>query len=211
MTASRTRVKLCGMQGIDDVTTAVEAGADAIGVISQVSVDSPREVDTDVAARIIDHTPPFVTSVLVTMPKNLEEARTIMDALAPDAIQIHGDLPADVAESLARDYTVIRAFDVTERDAILAHDGIVDALLIDSTDERGGGGTGRTHDWDRTRRYVEALESPVILAGGLSPENVEDAIEEVRPYAVDVASGIEGPHGKDTRAMNRFVAAAGGQ
>lgn len=210
MSSARTRVKLCGMQDPSDVQAAVAAGADAVGVINEITVESSREVSTSIAQRVLEATPLFVTGVLVTMPRTVGDARASLDQLNPDAIQIHGDLSRDETAEIAESYAVIRAFDVAESDAIVAHDGVVDALLIDSTDERGAGGTGHTHDWGRTRSYVEELETPVILAGGLTPENVGEAIDQVQPYGVDVASGIEGPSGKEPAAMAQFVASTGG-
>ena len=93
-----------------------------------------------------------------------------------------------------------------------AHDDPADALVVDSLDESGAGGTGETHDWARTRALVGSLSSPVVLAGGLTPGNVADAVETVDPFAVDVASGVEADPGrKDPAAVSAFVRAAGGR
>lgn len=208
-----TRVKVCGLTSRGDVAAAVEAGVDAIGAIVDVSVDSPREITADEARRLFDDAPPFVTTVLVTMPESVERAMELTNAVGPDAIQIHGELsPASVGELRATvDADVIVAVDATEPERADAFGAVADAILLDSTDQSGAGGTGRTHDWDRARTIREKLGVPVLLAGGLTPDVVDRAIETVDPYAVDVASGVESSGGiKDHDAVADFVAATRG-
>lgn len=203
-----TRVKICGITNTTDLQAAAAAGADAIGVICGVPVDSPRELDADAARELIDLVPPFVTSVLVTMPSTVAEAVALAEEIRPDVVQIHGTLDATELQQLAEDHTVMRAVAVEEEELINTLDGIVDAILLDSPDEEGGGGTGMVHDWDSSRSLVRQLDTPVILAGGLTPENVEEAVKAVSPYGVDVASGVEVASGKDHEAIRRFVTAA---
>ena len=203
-----TRAKVCGLTRKDDLEVAVEAGADAVGVISEVPVETPREVSRERAAELLEAVPPLVTGVLVTMPESVEEAIDLVADVDPDAVQIHGGLePADL-EFLTNqvDADVIFAVDAEDVDALEGYDGVADALLVDSVDEDGGGGTGETHDWERTRAATEDLEAPVILAGGLEPGNVVGAIRTVEPFAVDVASGVEAEGGiKDHEAVRTFV------
>ncbi len=202
------RVKICGMTNPDDIGRAAAARADAIGLIAEVPVDTPREITPDRARELAATVPPFVTSVLVTMPQS-GDARALVDHVRPDAVQLHGDVSdADVA-AVREVATVIRAVDAGKDEAIRTA-AAADAILLDSTGPDSGGGTGETHDWDRARDYVEELDVPVILAGGLTPENVGAAVETVQPYGVDVASGVEGPDGKDHDAIAGFVAAAKG-
>ena len=204
------RVKLCGMPDADARDAAVAAGADAVGLVCDVPVDTPREIEPERAADLAASTPPFVAATLVTMVETVGETVDLAERVRPDALQVHAADPAEVA-TLAGDVraSVIAAVDL---DADLAaYAETADALLLDSTGEGGAGGTGRTHDWERSRTAVEDLDCPVVLAGGLTPENVPEAVRTVRPYAVDVASGIESAPGeKDPERMAAFAAAARG-
>lgn len=187
-----TRVKVCGITTAEDRDVAVAAGVDAIGVICDVPVDTPRAVEEGVAADLLDGVPPLVTGVLVTMPDAVEEAAALAEAVDPDAVQIHGGLSPSELGALRRRVNgpVIGAVDA-ESDDIGEYAAAADALLVDSLDAQGGGGTGETHAWARTRDVVSDLDLPVLLAGGLTPENVADAVETVRPFGVDVATGVE--------------------
>jgi phosphoribosylanthranilate isomerase len=203
-----TRVKVCGLTTESDLEAAVDAGADAVGIISDVSVDTPREVSTERAAMLAAATPPFVTSVLVTMPASPEDAIELIEAVEPDAIQIHGGIrPGDLAYLRAKlDVDVLLAVDADDPSVAETYDDVVDALLVDTVSEDGGGGTGETHDWNLTKTATADLESPLILAGGLTPENVGDAVRTAEPFAVDVASGVEERGGvKDVDAVRSFV------
>ncbi len=205
-----TRVKICGITSREDLELAVEAGADAVGLIVDVDVETAREITPDLALEIARTTPPFVTTVLVTMPDSPESTVGLADRIQPDVVQVHGDLtPGDLAYLSAKlPGDVIKA--VAPEDA-RDYETVADALLIDSLDESGAGGTGRTHEWERTRELVEELTAPVVLAGGLTPDNVAEATETVRPFAVDVASGVEAKPGrKDPDSVADFVRRAGG-
>lgn len=201
------RVKICGIRTRAELEMATTAGADAIGVLVDVPVDSPREIDVQQARAIVEQCPPFLTSVLVTMPSTLEETVSLVETVGADRLQLHGDCPHSTLEELAESLPVIRALESSDTAAIETARPIVDAFLLDSTDAAGGGGTGRTHDWDLAADRVARLDTPVILAGGLTPENVATAVTRVEPYGVDVASGVEGANGKDPNAVERFVAA----
>lgn len=203
---SRTKIKICGVTNTEDRDLVVDSGADAIGFVSDVSIDTPREVAPETAATLAGSLPPFVSSVLVTMPEGIHDALSLVERVCPDTIQVHGLAP-DAIDTLASetDASVSVVSAVTAADAP-RYETVADALLIDSLDENGAGGTGLTHDWDRTRDLVAELDAPVMLAGGLTPENVSRAVEVVRPYAVDVASGVESSGGKkDPDAVQSFV------
>jgi phosphoribosylanthranilate isomerase len=205
-----TRVKVCGITTEADLRAAVDAGADAVGIIADVPVDTPREVTVGRAASLVAAAPPFVTTVLVTMPTAPVQAVELAERVGPEAVQLHGDLAVgDVAHVAANaDAAVVKRVDAANADARRYGD-VVDALLVDSVDADGAGGTGRTHDWDATREFGASVEAPVVLAGGLTPENVADAVETVDPFAVDVASGVEATGGeKDHDAVRAFVANA---
>ncbi|WP_254545657.1 phosphoribosylanthranilate isomerase [Halomarina pelagica] len=206
-----TRVKLCGLTTRRDRDAAVDAGADAVGVISGVSVDTHREVDPGTAADLVAGTPEGVTTTLVTMPDSPGAAADLVERVRPDEVQVHGLSPEDVA-AIARavDAPVVAAVGADDPDAA-AYARAASALLVDTPSADGGGGTGETHDWTRTRAVVESADVPVVLAGGLTPENVAGAVETVRPFGVDAASGVERPNGeKDHGAMRAFVAAVRG-
>ncbi|WP_336135565.1 phosphoribosylanthranilate isomerase [Natronomonas amylolytica] len=204
-----TRVKICGITTREDLEMVVDAGADAVGFIADVSTDTPREISATRAVELARAAPPFVTTVLVTMAERPEATADLASRVQPDVVQVHGDLSSgDLAYLSAKvQGDVIKA--VSPEDAT-QYDTVADALLVDSLDESGAGGTGETHDWDRTAELVDSLASPVVLAGGLTPENVGEAVRRVEPFAVDVASGVEADPGrKDPDAVSAFVRAGG--
>ncbi|GAB3692618.1 phosphoribosylanthranilate isomerase [Halorubrum pallidum] len=206
------RVKVCGLARDADLRAAVEAGADAVGVITEVPVDSPREVEPAAAADLLADVPPFVTATLVTMPDSAERVVELVRTIGPDAVQLHGEwMPDEVRYIRAEtERKVILAVDAAEPDRAEELDAVADALVLDSTDESGAGGTGETHDWTRAGELADRLTSPVVLAGGLTPDTVAEAIRAADPFAVDVASGVELDGGrKDHNAVARFVANAG--
>jgi phosphoribosylanthranilate isomerase len=197
-----TRVKVCGLTREADLAAAVAAGTDAVGFVVDVPVDTPREVTAERAAALVAQVPPFVTSVLVTMPEDTERTRDLARTVGADVLQVHAASPEQVA-ALAETERVVTA--TTSGEATRYAD-VADALLVDSADESGAGGTGETHDWAATRALVDSLDVPVVLAGGLTPENVAEAVRAVRPFAVDVASGVEASGGvKDHDAVRAFV------
>lgn len=208
MNRGRVRVKICGHTRPADIDASIQAGADAIGVITDVSVETPRAVNRDTARDLLATIPPFVTGVAVTMPENATEALRVVDAVQPDALQVHGPFPPDELQILAAriDIPLIRALAVTDRDAIKVASEHADGILLDNVDDDGGGGTGEQTDWTRAAELVRAVPTPIILAGGLTPDTVADAIRTVRPYGVDVASGVEANGGvKNHDAVHRFV------
>ena len=207
-----TRVKICGLTREADREVAVAAGADALGFISGVPVETPRELDTREAAELVAGVEPFVTSVLVTGPDSVQEAVTRQERVGADVVQVHGDLrPASVGGLRERvDAGVVAAVDVAS-EQVEAYAAAADAVLLDSTTETGMGGTGETHDWDRSRELVASVDSPVVLAGGLTPANIGEAVETVDPFAVDVSSGVEThPGQKDHDTVRAFVDRAAG-
>jgi phosphoribosylanthranilate isomerase len=204
-----TRVKVCGLAREEDRDAAVGAGADALGLIVDVPVDTPREVDPSRARELVAGTPPFVTTVLVTMPASVQAAVSLHERVGTDAVQVHGTLDPPLVAGLRErlDADVLAA--VGPDADLAAYADAADALLVDSVDDAGGGGTGETVDWERTREAVAGLDAPVVLAGGLTPGNVADAVETVDPYGVDTASGVEREGGiKDHGAVRAFVANA---
>ena len=206
-----TRVKVCGITNATDRDAAVACGADALGFIVDVPVETPRAVSIETAAALVAGVPPLVTTVLVTMPETPEAAIDLVDRAGVDAVQVHGDLPPGALSAIGLETgaKTIKAVDADDGDRATAYDGVADALLVDSTREGGAGGTGETADWAAARSIRESVSTPVILAGGLTPDNVAEAVGTVGPFGVDVASGIERAGGKkDHDALARFVANA---
>lgn len=205
-----TRVKVCGLTAERDRDVAVEAGAHALGFLVDVPVDTERALVPSRAAELIDGVPPFVTAVLVTMPDSADRALELLDTTGADAVQLHNDLPVEAVRTIQeeREVPAIKAIDA-DYEAAQRYAPVADALLIDSRTPEGAGGTGRRSDWARAAAITDAVDCPVVLAGGLAPDNVADAIDAVAPYAVDVSSGVERVEGrKDHDAVRAFVAAA---
>jgi len=207
---SRVRVKICGITSLEDLYMATKAGANAVGFIVGVP-QSPRNLPVRKARELIRATPVFVEAVTVTVPKNLDCLREICDALDPDIVQVHGSglLHEEIRERL-RDRRLICAVQAQSDlviDEVLEVAKVSDAILMDSCLPGKYGGTGETHDWELSRRVRDAIHpKPLVLAGGLTPENVEEAIRMVKPYAVDVSSGVESHPGiKDGNKMFEFT------
>jgi phosphoribosylanthranilate isomerase len=208
----RVRVKICGITNKEDLKAAVDAGADALGFVVDVP-ESPRNVTIDRARDLIDAAPPFVQSVVVSVFQTLDRIGMLCSCLAPDAVQLAGPLPRDgsIGEHVRRTH-VIRAIAVNEQrlsHAALSAASHFDAVLTDSFVPGAHGGTGVPHNWTTSRAIRERVApTPLILAGGLTSGNVRVAIETVRPYAVDVSSGVERRPGiKDHTKMQGFIEA----
>ena len=189
------RVKICGITRKEDLDAAVESGADAVGFVVGVA-SSPRNLPLTEAERLIRQVPPFVKSVLVTVPRSIADFSDY-EKLNPDAIQVHGE-KLNSAESVRRklpNTMLIRSINAqvaNDFDAVSRAAKLFDAVLLDSFAEGQYGGTGLVHDWEMSKRVKQFIQpKPLILAGGLNPENVAEAVRTVRPYGVDVSSGVE--------------------
>jgi len=193
------------------LAVAVAAGADAVGFIVGVP-SSPRNLTLERAKMLLKQVPVFVDSVVVTAPKSIKQLVEVCERLKPSAIQIHGKEQLDSSEIREKieDTRLIKTVYVTEaalNETAIEDSKMFDALLLDSFTKGQYGGTGKVHDWTLSRQIKEAVAPvPVILAGGLKPENVKEAILTVQPYAVDVASGVElEPGVKDHEKVRAFV------
>mgnify|MGYP002281585118 CR=1 FL=1 len=205
------RVKVCGVTDSEDLRAVARAGADAVGLITDVPVDTPREVSPETAATLVEAAPPFLTTTVVTMPDTVAEAVETVETVRPEVLQVHGEFGAGEFRSLGESIPakVVGVVDAEAPERVRAVAPAVDAVLMDSVDGSGAGGTGETHDWDATAEVAASVDTPVVLAGGLTPENVAEAVRTVRPFAVDVASGVERTGGrKDHDAVDAFVANA---
>lgn len=213
------RVKICGIRSEADLAVATDAGADALGFLVGLTHVSEDKLDPVEARGLIRRVPPFVQAVLVT---HLVEAREIVDLaiyLGAEVVQLHGEMTDDevrAVRELLPLATLVRAVHVTPRATVadlrthvVAMAALVDGVLLDSRTAERLGGTGQTHDWSVSRQVVEASPVPVILAGGLTPRNVDAAVTSVRPFAVDVNSGVETSTGdKSVQKCADFVQAA---
>ena len=200
------RVKICGITRLDDALGAVEAGAEALGFMFYET--SPRNVSVKVTADIIRQLPPFVAKVGVFVNATEDVVRKTAVECGLDTLQFHGDeTPAFCGKfSPLKVYKAFRIQGLESLQRLPTYK--TDAWLLDGFMPDKPGGAGAKFNWDLA---VEAqkLGRPIILAGGLTPENVADAVRKVQPYAVDVSSGVESAPGKKDRAkMQRFIAAA---
>ena len=202
------RIKICGITNEEDARVAVEAGADALGFI--LYRNSPRFVEAAMVKRIIDGLPPFVAAVGVFVNEDAAAVRRIMDECGLTLAQLHGDESAAYCEGLGR--PSMKALRLKDRGTFLALAEFqgranVRAFVLDAFSDQAYGGTGQTVDW--TLAAEAARASRVLLAGGLTPDNVAEAIRQVRPYGVDVSSGVEiRPGQKDHAKVRAFVQAA---
>ena len=210
------RVKICGITRKEDLDAAAAAGADAVGFVVGVA-SSPRNLSLADAEKLMRQVPPFIKTVLVTVPASLEELMETCDALNPDAVQIHRDNLPDISEVRAKlpAKLLIGAVKANTEDAVCNAAKAAqtfDAVILDSFVQGKHGGTGVVHDWNVSQRVKQLVyPKPLILAGGLNPENVAEAVRTVEPYAVDVSSGVERHPGvKDYRKIVEFVKNAKG-
>ena len=201
------RVKICGITRVEDALVAAAAGADAIGLVFYAK--SPRAVDIEQAREILAVLPPFVTSVGLFVDAERSELERILASVPLDLLQFHGDESVQQCEAFGRPY--IKALRVKAGDDIAAQVArypSAQGILLDAYVEGVPGGTGEAFDWSL---IPQTLSKPLILAGGLRPDNVAEAVSRVRPYAVDVSGGVEASKGvKDVEKVDAFIRAARG-
>ena len=197
-----TKVKICGFTNAENARQAALAGADAIGLVFYDK--SPRHVSIDVAREIVAMLPPFVNRVGLFVNANPSLIDEVLCEVALDTLQFHGD--ETVNECMQYDMPFIKSVGVSSETDLkkISNDfSKASALLLDSYSSNTYGGTGTPFDW--TLACVE-IELPVILAGGLNPDNIAEAISQVKPYAVDASSGVESAKGvKDIDKIKSFI------
>lgn len=202
MAAARTRVKICGVATPTDARMAADAGADAVGI--NFHPPSPRAVGPLMAAEIAAALPPFVASIGVFVDPDADRVRRILDRVRLDGLQFSGNEPAEFCRAFGMPYVKVAGMAPNvDFEAFEAGYPDAQAFLLDTHDDELAGGTGRPFDWSTWPQSDRRL----ILAGGLRPGNVAAAIAATRPYAVDVASGVEGDvkGRKDAELVQRFV------
>ena len=200
----RTRVKICGITRIEDALAAVNAGADAIGLVFYAA--SPRCVTIEQAQKIVAAIPPFVSVVGLFINASKAEIETVLSKVRLDILQFHGDETSSECEQIKLPYyKAIRVKADTNLLQCAVEFNSAKALLLDAHSESAFGGTGQAFDWNL---IPKSLTKPVILAGGLTAENVGSAIKRVQPYAVDVSGGVEKSKGvKDAAKIAAFMRA----
>jgi len=200
----RTRIKICGITSVEDALAAAQLGADAIGLVFYPP--SPRYVEVEQAAEIAAALPPFVTTVGLFVNADEQTISEVVSRVRIDLIQFHGNECKDYCGLHQRPYLkAVRMSDDVDLDKQMTDYAQARALLLDTYKAGVPGGTGEQFNWDRVPAH---LADKIILAGGLTPENVKDAIAQVHPYAVDVSGGVESAPGKkDKEKMARFIEA----
>ncbi|MEW6584117.1 MAG: phosphoribosylanthranilate isomerase [Nitrospirota bacterium] len=199
------RVKICGITNIDDALAAVDFGADALGFV--FFRDSPRRISPEAAANISLKLPPFIVTVGVFVnekPKYIDE---IAARVRIDVVQLHGDEPPESCSFQRPVIKALRVKTLNSLDPLIHYRDKVSAFLLDTFSPDLPGGTGQIFNWD-IAVYAKQF-GPIILAGGLTPSNIADAVRRVQPYGVDVSSGVESEKGiKDRRKMKAFISRA---
>lgn len=210
MSTLRTRIKVCGITSAEDALFAADAGADALGFIFHPK--SPRYIEPEAARLIIDQLPPFVDVVGVFVDKKRVEVEEIIQYCRLNYVQLHGEESPKYAERLFRFASpceIVKAFrvgDEADPEIFKPYVPFVRAFLLDTYEKDMPGGTGKTFNWS----VIEGLDviRPVILAGGLNPQNISEALQAVQPSCVDVNSGVEeSPGVKDHQLIRDFIQA----
>jgi len=204
----RTRIKMCGTTCIEDAQAAVHAGVDALGFIFVPK--SPRNVSSQQAADIIAGLPPFISRVGVFVNNSLAEIQRIVDQCGLNHVQLHGDEPAQLCVDLKtwnKSCSICKAFRIGEGSPPLKlndYSQVIDSILFDTYVKDIEGGTGKCFNWELINSLQR--EKPIILAGGLNPDNIVAALKKVAPYAIDINSGIEKAPGiKDHTKLHKLV------
>ena len=203
------RIKICGITREEDAWAAIEAGADALGFVFVPG--TPRFIEPGRAAAITRSLPPFVSRVGLFVNADPEHIRATVAEARLDTVQLHGDEPPEVGLSLLGLVRVIQAFRVQGPETLQRlpdYRKSADAWLLDAYVPGTAGGTGARFDWNLAVQARE-LGHPLILAGGLKPENIAEAVRQVRPFAVDVSSGVESSPGqKDAEKIRELIRSA---
>ncbi|MFZ5907494.1 MAG: phosphoribosylanthranilate isomerase [Nitrospirota bacterium] len=196
------RVKICGLTNFEDASAAVEAGADALGFV--FSRKSPRAVSPQQAADIIRELPPFITTVGVFVNEKPGKIEEIIALTRLDVVQLHGSEPPEACSFSRPAIKAIRVKSLESLDPLIHYRVSVTAFLLDTFSPGLLGGTGQIFNWD-IATYAKQF-GPIILAGGLTPGNIAEAVKHVRPYGVDVSSGVESGKGKkDHQKIKSFI------
>lgn len=197
-----TRVKICGITRPEDGVAVAYQGADALGFVFYPP--SPRAVTAQQALAVVDALPPFVTTVALFVNPDVAEVESVLNTVAIDLLQFHGDESAAFCAQFSRPYIkAVRMREGIDVAQIAQNYSEAQGLLLDAYRPGVAGGTGDVFDW---ARVPQNCDLPIILAGGLTPDNVSNAVRQVRPYAVDVSGGVEADKGiKDVAKIAAFM------
>ena len=201
------KVKICGITNLDDAMAAVDFGADALGFV--FFKESPRYVPDSLAASIIKKLPSFLTTIGVFVNEQSEHIENIVAMTGIDVVQLHGEESPEKCRCARRVIKAVRVDTLESLDPLISYREFVSAFLLDTFTHGLFGGTGKIFNWDIA---IEAKQfGRIILAGGLTPDNVTEAVRRVSPYGVDVSSGVEFERGrKDHKKMQLFIERAKG-
>jgi len=208
-------IKVCGIQNSEEAAVAVKAGANTLGFLIGVPEYVEDKITAEKAKRIIDTVPESVRTVMVTHLLDVNKIVEISDYTGVSAVQIHNDLNIDGIKYLQgklKNTEILKAVHVLDHTAVdiaKKYEPYADMILLDTKVKGRIGGTGKTHDWGISRQIVEDLKIPVILAGGLTPQNIKQAIKAVMPDGIDANSGLEDKNGfKDIEKIRLFAGEA---
>jgi phosphoribosylanthranilate isomerase len=201
----RTRVKICGITCLEDAMAVANSGADAIGFVFYEK--SPRNVKIDQAWSILSQIPAFLTSVALFVDADVKFVQQVIDQTQIDLLQFHGDETPEYCEQFNRPYIkAVRMQAQTDLVALAKTYASARAILLDTYVKGVPGGTGESFNWDWLAQLPSDFNKPIILAGGLTPENVQQAIKQVSPFAVDVSGGVEAAPGKKSlQKIQQFI------
>ena len=206
-TQMRTRAKICGITRPQDIQAVVDAGADAIGLV--FFAPSPRHVSIEQAQKLVKYIPPYVQLVGLFVNASVEEIQMVLDSVPLDVLQLHGDESPEQCQNIAQQckrrwYKAIQVKpDIDVISEIQRYQAVgASAVLLDAWHPELKGGTGHSFDWSQFPK----LDIPLILAGGLNPENISEAIDTTAAFAVDVSGGVESAKGiKDRQLIEKFM------
>jgi phosphoribosylanthranilate isomerase len=211
------RIKICCIASVEEARMAVNCGASAVGLVSQMP-SGPGVIDEDLIQKIAETIPPGISSFLLTSLQNTDEIIKQQKRCSTNTIQLCDRLTEGTHKDLKKalpGIKIVQVIHVTGEESIDEACGVsnyVDAILLDSGNQKLAikelGGTGKTHDWTISRKIVESVSVPVFLAGGLNPDNVIDAIQQVRPFGVDICSGVRTNGKLDKTKLKNFIANA---
>jgi len=198
----RTRVKICGITRPEDAIDAAHLGADAIGLVFYSK--SPRAVHVEQAKTIVYALPAFVTTVGLFVNADANEVKNILNHVPLDVLQFHGDESPEYCTQFSRPYIkALRVQPATDIEAFAQQHYLAQAILLDTYVKGVQGGTGQAFNWQLVPKHCS---QPLVIAGGLTPENVPQVIQELKPYAVDVSGGVEQAKGvKDKAKVAAFI------